>query len=71
MITIRQLRRTIREWIEWRATRCADRRLDRHIPGYLDRKHAIEAARRQHKASREVIAAQRAAMTEALRGMVR
>lgn len=67
MITLRQIRRTIRSWMDWRA----DRRLDRHIPGYLDRKHAIEAARRQHKASAKVVAQQRAAMTEALRGMVK
>jgi len=67
MITLRQIRRTIREWMDWRA----DRRLNRHIPGYLDRKHAIEAARRQHKASAKEFAAQKAAMTEALRGMVR
>lgn len=67
MITLRQIRRTIRSWMDWRA----DRRLDRHIPGYLDRKHAIEAARRQHKASRKAYAAQRDAMTQALRGMVR
>ena len=63
MITLRQIRRTIREWMDWRA----DRRLNRHIPGYLDRKHAIKAAPRQHKASRKVVAAQRDAMTEALR----
>jgi len=67
MISRRDICRLIRSWLDWRA----DRRLDRHIPGYLDRKHAIEAARRQHKASRKVIAAQRDAMTEALRGLVR
>lgn len=67
MISRRDICRLLRSWLDWRA----DRRLDRHIPGYLNRKHAIEAARRQHKASRKVIAQQRAAMTAALRGMVR
>ena len=63
MITMRQIRRTIREWFDWRA----DKRLDRHIPGYLERKHRIEAAKRSHKKAAAVVADQRAAMTHALR----
>jgi hypothetical protein len=63
MITMRQIRRIVFEWFD----RKADKRLAKHIPGYLERKHRIEAAKRSHKKAAAVYADQKAAMTHALR----
>ncbi|KAA0684568.1 hypothetical protein DTW90_36120 [Neorhizobium sp. P12A] len=63
--------KTIRLWSKFRAARLAsisDRRLDRAIPGYLERKRKIENCRRSHRSTKSVLAEQREAMNAALRG---
>ena len=64
MIFDRLIRDYIRAWKTWRS----DRRLERAIPGYLERKREIEILRRKHRSTKQVLAEQKAAMNDALRG---
>ena len=64
MILDRLIRDYIRAWQTWRS----DRRLERAIPGYLERKREIEILRRKHRSTKQVLAEQKAAMNDALRG---
>ncbi len=60
----RLIREAIRAWQNWRS----DRRLERAIPGYLERKHEIETRRRKHRSTKSVLSEQKEAMMAALRG---
>ena len=66
MIPFRLIREYIRAWQAWRS----DRRLARAIPGYLERKREIEILRRKHRSTKSVLAEQKNAMLNALRGRV-
>lgn len=64
MITLRRIRKAIREWQDWRRRRV----LSRVIPEIMDRKQRIAAARVKHRKIKPIVIEQQREMTALLRG---
>lgn len=63
-MTLRSIRRLIWTWLDWRARQ----KLDKAIPGHDDRRQQMAKASRQHRPSRAIEKAHKAAMNAALAG---